>query len=187
MLEDALRILGHLVAVRKRPAIHLVVCGGSALIALNLATRTTNDVDVLAVLERGELRCARPLPAWLLDDAKAVGSELNLPENWLNDGPADESLFRLGLPAGFAERLVLREFGPSLRVSFISRYDQIHFKLYAAADQGGRHFTDLKKLLPTKEELHAAARWTFTQDASDAFRQAVREVLHALGHGGPDE
>lgn len=79
MLEVALRILGHLVAVRKRPAIHLVVCGGSALIALNLATRTTN------------------------------------------------------------------------------------------------------------EELHAAARWTFTQDASDAFRQAVGEVLHALGHGGPNE
>ncbi len=187
MLEEALRVLGNLVAVRKRPAIHLVVCGGSALIALNLATRTTNDVDVLAVLESGELRCARPLPAWLLGDAKAVGSELNLPENWLNDGPADESLFRLGLPAGFAERLVLREFGPSLRVSFISRYDQIHFKLYAAADQGGRHFTDLKKLQPTNEELHAAARWTFTQDVSDAFRQVVGEVLHALGHGGPDE
>jgi hypothetical protein len=187
ILEEAMCVLGHLVAVRKRPAIHLVVCGGSALIALNLVARTTKDVDVLAVLESGELRCARPLPAWLLDDAKAVRSELNLPENWLNDGPADESLFRLGLPAGVAERLMLREFGPSLRVSFISRYDQIHFKLYAAADQGGRHFTDLKKLVPTKEELHAAARWTFTQDASDAFRQVVGEVLHALGHGGPDE
>lgn len=92
-----------------------------------------------------------------------------------------------GLPAGVAERLVLRKFGPSLQVSFISRHDQIHFKLYAAADQGGRHFTDLEKLLPTKEELRAAARWTFTQDASDAFRQVVGEVLHALGNGGPDE
>ncbi|MBL9137522.1 MAG: hypothetical protein JNK85_16740 [Verrucomicrobiales bacterium] len=161
-----------------------LVCGGSALIALNLVARTTKDVDVLAMVEAGSLRCARPLPGWLQEDANAVRSELSLPENWLNNEPADESLFRLGLPAGFMERLVPRNFGPLLRVSFISRYDQIHFKLYAAADQGGRHFTDLGKLSPTKDELIAAARWTFTQDASDAFRQVVDEVFQALGHGG---
>ena len=60
---------------------------------------------------------------------------------------------------------------------------QIHFKLYAAADQGGRHCTDLKKLNPTREELLAAAHWTFTQDVSDAFRHGVVEVLHSLGYG----
>ena len=32
--------------------------------------------------------------------------------------------------------LVVRDFGAALQVSFISRYDQIHFKLYAAAYQG---------------------------------------------------
>jgi hypothetical protein len=68
-------------------------------------------------------------------------------------------------------------------LSFISRYDQIDFKLYAAADQGGRHFTDLRKLNLASEELLAAARWTFTQNISDAFRQVVVEVLQALGHG----
>jgi hypothetical protein len=161
----------------------LVVCGGSALIALRLVTRTTQDVDVLATLENGQLHCARPLPEWLLAAAEAVRSELSLPIHWLNDGPADENLFRLGLPVGVAERLVVRDFGAALQVSFISRYDQIHFKLYAAADQGGRHFTDLRKLNPTPEELLAAARWTFTQDVSDAFRQVVVKVLQALGHG----
>ena len=65
----------------------------------------------------------------------------------------------------------------------MSRYDQIHFKLYAAADQGGRHFTDLKKLSPTADELLAAMRWTFTQDVSEGFRQVVGEVLQALGYG----
>lgn len=169
--------------VRQRPPIHLVVCGGSALIALQLVARTTQDVDVLATLEDGQLHCARPLPDWLLADADAVRSELGLPSQWLNDGPADENLFRLGLQVGLAERLVRRDFGPALQVSFIGRYDQIHFKLYAAADQGGRHFSDLKKLNPTREELLAATHWTLTHDISDAFRQVVVEVLQNLGHG----
>ena len=181
-LDQAMTLLGNLMVARKRSPIHLVVCGGSALIALNLVTRTTKDVDVLATLDGDQLHCARPLPDWLHEDANAVRTELNLPDNWLNDGPADENLFRLGLPSGVAGRLVQREFGPVLKVGFISRYDQIHFKLYAAADQGGRHFTDLKKLSPTADELLAAARWTFTQDVSEGFRQVVGEVLQALGY-----
>ena len=181
-LDRAMTLLGNLMVARKRSPIHLVVCGGSALIALNLVTRTTKDVDVLATLDGDQLHCARPLPDWLHEDANAVRTELNLPDNWLNDGPADENLFRLGLPSGVAGRLVQREFGPVLKVGFISRYDQIHFKLYAAADQGGRHFTDLKKLSPTADELLAAARWTFTQDVSEGFRQVVGEVLQALGY-----
>lgn len=180
---QALTLLSNLMVARKRPALHLVVCGGSALIALRLVTRTTKDVDVLALIENGQMHCARPLSGWLLEDAAAVQVELKLPDNWLNDGPADEHLFRLGLPAGVADRLVAKEFGPLLTVSFISRYDQIHFKLYAAVDQGGRHFTDLKKLSPTEEELRAATRWVFTQDDSVAFHQLVAEVLNALGHG----
>jgi len=178
-----LGLLGDLMRFRHHPPIHLVVCGGSALIALKLVTRTTQDVDVLATLENGQLLCARPLPEWLLADAEAVRSELSLPIHWLNDGAADESLFRLGLPVGVAERLVVRNFGAALQVSFVSRYDQIHFKLYAAADQGGRHFTDLRKLKPSAEELLAAARWTFTQDVSEAFRQVVGDILQALDHG----
>jgi hypothetical protein len=180
-LEKALELLGGLMAVRNRPAIHLVVCGGSALIALGLVHRTTQDVDVLATLESGRLRCARPLPDWLADDAEAVRSEISLPRHWLNDGPADEDLFRLGLPEGLGDRLSWREFGPELRVGFISRFDQIHFKLFAAADQGGRHLADLQKLGPTSQELLAAARWVFSHDASEAFRQLVFEVLRSLG------
>ena len=57
---------------RKRSPVHLVVCGGSALIALKLVVPTTKDVDVLATLQDGELHCARPLPEWLQEDAAAV-------------------------------------------------------------------------------------------------------------------
>ncbi len=182
-MVQALTLLGNLMVTRQRPVLHLVVCGGSALIALKLVTRTTKDVDVLAIIENGQLLCARPLPDWLQEDATAVQVELKLPDGWLNDGPADEHLFRLGLPGGMTERLMAKEFGPLLTVSFISRYDQIHFKLFAAADQGGRHFTDLEKLSPTEEEVRAATRWVFTQDDSAAFHQLIAEVLNALGHG----
>lgn len=169
-------------ASRRHPPLHLVVCGGSALIALNLVTRTTRDVDVIATLEGDHLLCARPLPDWLLADADDVRHELGLPEQWLNDGPADPSLFRLGLPKGFEGRLHPHEFSAALKVSYIDRFDQIHLKLYAAADQGGRHFTDLKEIRPTAEELLSAARWTFTQDPSEGFRMGIIAVFNALGY-----
>ncbi len=180
-IEQALSLLGSLMVARKRPSHHLVICGGSALIALQLVPRTTKDIDVLATVRDGYLRCARPFPDWLREDAEAVQAELKLPREWLNDGPADEDLFRLGLPQGVEKRLVSIIFGPLLTASFISRYDQIHLKLYAAADQGGRHFEDLKKLFPTEKELRAAMDWVFTQDDSPAFHQLVGEVLDALG------
>jgi hypothetical protein len=50
-------------------------------------------------------------------------------------------------------------------VHFASRFDQIHFKLYAAVDQGaGRHEADLRALGPTTDQLLTVARWTRLQD-----------------------
>ena len=149
-LEQALGLLGELLASRGRPAEHFVVCGGSSLLALGLVRRTTTrDVDILARIEDGQLVQAKPLPNWLLEDAEEVRQQLNLPESWFNSGPADESFFRLGFPDGLAGRLTTRDYGPCLRISFISRYDQIFFKLYATADQdAGRHFQDLQDLQP---------------------------------------
>lgn len=70
-LDRALGLLGDLMQVRHHPPIHLVVCCGSALIALRLVTRTTQDVDVLATLENGQLLCSGLLPEWLLETAEA--------------------------------------------------------------------------------------------------------------------
>lgn len=185
ILEQALGLLGELLASRGRPAEHFVVCGGSSLLALGLVRRTTTrDVDVLARMEDGQLVQAKPLPDWLLADAEEVREQLNLPEKWFNTGPADESFFRLGFPEGLAERVTTRDYGSKLRISFISRHDQIFFKLYAAADQDtGRHFQDLQDLQPTPDELLAAARWTRTQDPSDGFLYVLGELFKHLGHG----
>ncbi|MEX2645342.1 MAG: DUF6036 family nucleotidyltransferase [Gaiellaceae bacterium] len=158
----------------------LVVIGGSALTILGLVRRATRDVDVVALLDHGSLRPAEPLPPALAEARDTVAADFGLSTEWLNTGPAD--LLRLGLPEGFLERLETRRFGSALTVHLASRYDQIHFKLYALVDQGlGRHEEDLRILAPTREELVAAARWSRSHDPSPGFRRELEAVLRYLG------
>ena len=141
------------------------------MLALGLVSRkTTKDVDVLASLEDGTLVTATPLPAELLKAIELVRDDLGLMENSFNTGPSDDTFFRFGFPDGMLSRVVSKEYGKSLKISYIDRYDQIFFKLYAAADSGpGRHLDDLIELAPTEEELIAAIHWVFRQDDSEGF------------------
>ena len=161
------------------PALHLVVCGGSALLARELVLRTTKDVDVLAQLRDGKLQEAAPLPDSLVEAAQSVAKELGLPNDWLNTGPAD--LFRMGLPQGLQADLLPVAIGPKLSVHFIGRKDQIFFKLYASVDRGGYHMEDLLALHPSEEELLAAAQWSMTHDVSEGFATMMRSLLKHLG------
>lgn len=184
MLEKALHLLSEVIELSGHPSQHFVVCGGSSLIAMELVRRTaTRDVDVLARMEGMELVIAKPLPNWIGEAAEQVRQELDLPEGWFNAQPSDELLFRCGFPKGMEERLITKSYGKALTISFISRYDQIFFKLHAAADQGGRHTADLKDLKPSKEELLAAARWTCQIDVSEGYRMVLGQLLDHLGHG----
>jgi hypothetical protein len=178
-----LAALGEQLALRAQRYV-LVVIGGSALLALELVARTTRDVDVLAILDGGELLSAEPLPPALLEAARVVAQDFSLPVDWLNAGPA--SLLDLGLPEGFLQRVQRHSYGEALTVLFASRIDQIHFKLYATVDQGaGRHLADLQALEPTEPELLQAARWSRTHDPSEGYRSVLLEVLAFLGvtHG----
>lgn len=92
------------------------------------------------------------------------------------------SLVDFGLPAGCLDRSVPVEFGEKLTVHFVSRLDQIHFKLYAAADQGGgRHLVDLLTLEPTPDELLKAAKWSTSHDPSEGYRMVLRRLLSDMG------
>jgi hypothetical protein len=167
-------------------AVRVVICGGAALIATGLRSRTTHDADVVALVNpAGELVSPVPLPPFLLKAAEQAARDLGLLPNWLNNGPSrDEGgLFQMGLPAGFADRLTRQTFGPRLTVYFIGRLDQIHFKLYAAADQrDDTHIADLRALKPNDAELEAAARWTMTHDVSPGFRSVLQELLKEMGY-----
>lgn len=180
--ESVDRLLG---AVAEQVALHgeryeLVVIGGSALLALGLVSRVTRDVDLVGVLAGGAIVSADPLPEPLRIACDQVARDYSLPAGWLNAGPT--SLLDLGLPDGFMERLHRRDFGPGLSALFASRVDQIHFKLYALADQGpGKHEDDLRALDPSREELRAAAIWSQTHDPSDGYREVLNVALAHLG------
>lgn len=158
----------------------LVVIGGSGLLGLGIIERSTRDVDLVALRSNDELSSAKPLPAKLAAARDRVARDFSLPTDWLNPGPTD--LLDLGLPEGFIDRLERRDYGPALTVYLASRYDQIHFKLYALVDQGpGKHEDDLRALSPTEEELLAAARWSRSHDPSEGYAQILRDVLTHMG------
>ena len=161
----------------------LAIVGGSALLALELVSRATQDVDVVAIVEAGQLLTAEPLPDALLDAAHTVARDFGLQSDWLNPGPT--TLLDLGLPEGFHERAERRTYGGGLDVLFASRLDQIHFKLYATVDQGaGKHLSDLRALAPTGQELLDAAAWSRTQDPSEGYLAVLQRVLAHLGVDG---
>lgn len=158
----------------------LVVVGGSALLALGLIERPTRDVDLIALRTGDDLDTAKPLPPALEAARDRVARDFSLPAEWLNPGPTD--LLEFGLPEGFVDRLERRDYGDDLTVYFASRYDQIHFKLYALVDQGpGKHEADLRALSPTEDELLAAARWSRLHDPSEGYERVLREVLAHMG------
>ncbi len=158
----------------------LVVIGGSGLLALGIIERSTRDVDLLALRSGDTLDSAEPLPKKLATARDRVARDFSVPIDWLNPGPTD--LLTLGLPDGFIDRLERRDYGGSLSVYLASRYDQIHFKLYALVDQGpGKHEDDLRALSPTEEELLAAAHWSRSHDPSEGYAQMLRDVLTHLG------
>lgn len=178
-LLEALQLLHEQLLLNDAPKTELVVCGGSALIATGLVSRTTQDVDIIALIQADHLIDSEPLPEYLMAAANQVAGILDLPADWLNNGPASQ--FNLGLPDGFRERLIPKVVGDKLTIHYISRYDQILFKTYASADRGGYHVSDLRALNPSENELIAAGRWCMEQDISDGFRMILKDMFQQLG------
>lgn len=96
--DVALTALAQQLAAVGVAPLDMVVCGGTAMNALGYVSRATKDVDVVALLTRGEsgrasFIMAKPLPPEVLAARDAVADDLGLATDWLNDGPiADRSL-----------------------------------------------------------------------------------------------
>jgi len=178
-LEQALKLLDSQLEIESSFPVGLIICGGSALIAMNLISRTTKDVDIVAMKDSlAGIIDPDPLSDEIKRASLTVAKTLNLPEDWLNTGPVE--LFRMGLPNGFEGRLHRKEIGKLLTVYYISRLDQIYFKLYASVDRGGYHIDDLIALNPTEDELVAAGKWTKTHDVSDPYAQLLKSFLQQM-------
>ncbi|HPB51641.1 MAG TPA: DUF6036 family nucleotidyltransferase [Myxococcota bacterium] len=183
----ALTLLNGRLVLLGSPRFNLVVCGGSALVAAGYLDRATKDIDVVALADdAGVLIDPEPFPSMLVQAVGEVAVDLGLPKDWLNNGPSsgDGGIFRLGLPAGFAGRVTWQKIGDRLWVGLVSRYDQIHFKLYAGVDRsGGYHADDLRALAPNDDEMVAAAAWALSHDPSEGFLQALVWFLTEFGYG----
>src|SRR5437762_14333835 len=82
-LERVLTLLAGRLDLAHSEPVGLVVCGGSALIAMGLRQRTTKDIDVVALMNAvGELFSPDPLPEFLLTAAEQVARDLGLFEGW---------------------------------------------------------------------------------------------------------
>lgn len=178
-LEEALTSLGAVLQERGTPY-ELLVVGGSSLLLLRLINRPTGDLDVIGLADNGNYIKLDNLPEPLAVAAAQVAQAFELADNWINTGPV--SLMDFGLPPGWKGRVEVRQYG-GLCVHLPSRFDQICLKLYAAVDRGpdDKHFSDLKVLQPTEDELKEAARWTVTHDPSEGFRSELLGCLSSLG------
>jgi len=171
-LEEALRSLGAVLQQRRTPY-SLLVVGGSGLLLLRLIDRPTGDLDVVGLADNGNYVKVEVLPRPLAEAALQVAQALDLPDDWLNTGPA--SLMDFGLPAGWEERIEVRQYG-GLEVHIPSRFDQVCLKLYAAVDRGpdDKHFKDPQLLEPQPEELRIAhAGRSLTTPLRDSARNSL--------------
>ncbi len=184
-LEKALKLLALRLQQNNAPSYNLIVCGGSALIAANLISRATKDVDIVALGDEAmNLIDPEPLPKELLQAAQDVKDTLGLNENWLNNEPSrdEDGLFKRGLPNGLVGRLEKRDYGEKLKIYFISRLDQISFKFLASLDHKERHINDLKELNPTDKELIKAVKWVRKWYYNSDHITYIKKFLKDLGY-----
>lgn len=179
-----MRLLGDLLAARKNAAFWLVVCGGSALLARRIISRSTEDVDILPLRDwDGGVGSAFPLPESLQTAAGDVAIELGLAGNWLNGSASLHFPDLHLLPEGFWLEMETREYGDHLKVSFVTRSGQIHLKSYAVLNRPKpRDLEDLRALCPDAAETENAVRWVLRNFPSLSHRSGLPDLLTHLGH-----
>ncbi|MBS0628382.1 MAG: hypothetical protein JSS09_09245, partial [Verrucomicrobia bacterium] len=120
-LETALTALGKLLQDRGLNY-QIVAIGGGGLLLIGLMIRTTKDLDLVALVDKGEFISAKPLPNPLIQAIEEVAIAFNMSKDWINIGPSD--LLTLGLPHGFKNRMSTVRYG-GLTIHLAGRFDQI--------------------------------------------------------------
>lgn len=186
IVHESLTLLGELLEGRRLRPLHLVVSGGSALLAAEIVSRTTHDVDVIAMRGEvdGDIIDAYPLPEFLKECVREVAEEKRLRPNWLNAATAMLMIDLRRFPADFLSELVERSYGGWLRVSYIGRSGQIYLKFYAAvARSEARDLGDLRALGPDADEAERTASWLIEEEViSKGHVPKLLDLLRQLEH-----
>jgi len=178
-ISELLEAVGEQLAVRSA-SVSLLLVGGAALNLRGLISRTTLDVDVVALVDTTEgersFRSPDPLPPALEEAIGIVSRDFGLSSDWMNTVVA--AIWEQGVPESLPDDIQWQSFG-SLEIGLVGRQTLISLKLYATIDQGkqSKHFKDLIQLHPTDDELQVAASWVSEQDTSPEFNQFISEAV----------
>lgn len=142
--------------------------------AIELALRSTGEE--LAADGSVTLRDPNPLPLVLSRAVARVARDFAMAEDWLNAVVGRQ--FGRGFPPGLENELTWRTYA-GLEVGFVGRRALIALKLFAAVDNSPQsvHTQDLIALAPNDTELHDAAIWVASQDASPHFTELMTGVI----------
>jgi hypothetical protein len=163
--KDALQAVDQILFDQKMTR-ELVVCGGTALLVMNLIERETRDIDVI---------CPDVDPG-LKSIAAEVSKTLSLPEDWINNGPKS---LENELLTDWEKRLELIFKGQALTIRALGRIDMIATKIYAFCDRED-DYQDVLKLKPTAKELESVFEWVIERDASSYWPERVNSCFERL-------
>ena len=117
------------------------------------------------------------------DAAEQVAVELRLASDWLNGAASLHGFDLTLLPTSFWQDLDTREYGQTLKVSFIGRLGLILLKLSAALDRDQRRdIEDLQSLNPTSAETMESLRWVLQHLHDSTTHPKLHHLLPELGH-----
>jgi len=182
-IDRALTELGRQLARLDSSEVRILCGGASALCMLEILSRSTMDVDALAILGKGgALTKIRRFPKELQMAIQRTATTLGLDEEWFNASATE--LLRLGLPKGVVSRSARhrKQYGPCLTVQFLDRLDQVALKLFASMDpvKFRRHLEDLVSMKPKGKEINHALNWMLGWKTSPAFRKRLSSILVGL-------
>lgn len=183
-LTTAFELLDDFLTAGKSAPVWLIVGGGSALLIQRLSSRQTKDVDVMALHEwEGNIVSAYPLPDAVKQAAAKVAEELRLDLDWLNGAASLHGIDLSLLPSWFWQELGTREYGQSLKISFIVRKGLILLKLSAALDRDQRRdMEDLASLNATRAEVEELLRWVLRNIHESSTHPKLPTLLQELNH-----
>ena len=182
-IDRALMELGRQLARLDSSEVRILCGGASALCMLEILSRSTMDVDALAILGKGgALTKIRRFPKELEMAIRRTATTLGLDESWFNASAME--LLRLGLPKGVVSRSARhrKQYGPCLTVQFLDRLDQVALKLFASMDpvKFRRHLEDLVAMEPKAKEIDHALDWMLEWKTNSAFRKRLAYILTGL-------
>jgi hypothetical protein len=145
----------------------LIICGGGALLTLEVISRETRDIDVIQPEIDAALNAA----------AERVAAKAKLSPSWLNNGP---SALARDLKPGWQERSVVIYQGKVLIIKSLERSDLIFSKLLAMCDRDENDLDDLVGLRPTWDEVEIWKERVLNYDASPHWPARVNKRLLEL-------